>query len=126
MSDGWTVRDNVRGTVGIGREPWKSRQEAEKWVADEDRKRITRALKVTIESMEMDLNRLPSKPIDGNSYIMNLEAHANEVAYLNPTVARSIRVTMRDMEADMARRGEVGLVALKYYVENLKEDLKRI
>lgn len=30
---GWTVRDNVTGTVGIGRQPWATREDAEAWVA---------------------------------------------------------------------------------------------
>lgn len=31
---GFTVRDNVRGTVGIGRAPWVSKDDAEQWVRD--------------------------------------------------------------------------------------------
>lgn len=36
---GWTVRDNDRGTVGIGRQPWKSRSEAQAWV-DKEQERM--------------------------------------------------------------------------------------
>jgi hypothetical protein len=32
-SVGFTVRDNQRGTVGIGRAPWPTREEAEAWVS---------------------------------------------------------------------------------------------
>ena len=28
---GWTVRDNVRGTVGIGRKPWDNKADAQAW-----------------------------------------------------------------------------------------------
>ncbi len=29
---GYTVYDNVRNTVGVGRVPWKTKEEAEDWV----------------------------------------------------------------------------------------------
>lgn len=29
---GWTVRDNQRGTIGVGRAPWATREEAEAWI----------------------------------------------------------------------------------------------
>jgi hypothetical protein len=32
VTRGYTVRDNVSGTVGIGRQPWKTREEAQAWV----------------------------------------------------------------------------------------------
>lgn len=42
VSRGWTVRDNVNNTVGIGRVPWANRDEAQAW-ADEENERLTRA-----------------------------------------------------------------------------------
>jgi hypothetical protein len=33
---GYTVRDNVQGTVGIGRQPWQTRAEAQAWVDKEN------------------------------------------------------------------------------------------
>lgn len=35
-SVGWTVRDNRNGTVGIGRQPWKSKAQAQAWVDKEN------------------------------------------------------------------------------------------
>jgi hypothetical protein len=35
VTRGYTVRDNERGTVGIGRQPWKTREEAQAWVEKE-------------------------------------------------------------------------------------------
>lgn len=32
FSDGYTVRDNVSNTVGLGHVPWKTKVEAELWV----------------------------------------------------------------------------------------------
>lgn len=31
---GFTVRNKINGTVGIGRQPWKTREEAETWLKD--------------------------------------------------------------------------------------------
>ena len=31
---GWTIKDNQRGTVGIGRAPFKSEEEAEQYLLD--------------------------------------------------------------------------------------------
>jgi hypothetical protein len=31
---GWTVRDRETGTVGIGRQPWETKEAAEAWVAN--------------------------------------------------------------------------------------------
>ena len=42
VSRGWTVRDNVNNTVGIGRPPWANRDEAQAW-ADAENERLTRA-----------------------------------------------------------------------------------
>jgi hypothetical protein len=36
---GYTVRDNVSGTVGVGRQPWQTRDEAQAW-ADKEHKRL--------------------------------------------------------------------------------------
>jgi hypothetical protein len=36
---GWTVEDMKNGTVGIGRPPWKSKSEAQRW-ADEENERL--------------------------------------------------------------------------------------
>lgn len=36
---GWTVEDTKEGTVGIGRPPWKSKSEAQRW-ADEENERL--------------------------------------------------------------------------------------
>lgn len=36
---GWTVRDEERGTVGIGRQPWETKREAEEWVEQQEARR---------------------------------------------------------------------------------------
>lgn len=36
VTRGYTVRDNVQGTVGIGRQPWATRAEAQAWVDKEN------------------------------------------------------------------------------------------
>jgi hypothetical protein len=36
ITRGYTVRDNERGTVGIGRQPWPTRAEAQAWVDKEN------------------------------------------------------------------------------------------
>lgn len=33
VSRGYTVRNTSTGTVGVGRVPWKTREEAEAWIA---------------------------------------------------------------------------------------------
>lgn len=33
QTNGWTVRDNQRGTIGMSRPPWPTREEAEAWVS---------------------------------------------------------------------------------------------
>jgi hypothetical protein len=38
ITRGYTVRDNERGTVGIGRQPWQTRAEAQVWVDKENRR----------------------------------------------------------------------------------------
>jgi hypothetical protein len=35
---GYTVRDNVRGTVGIGRKPFETYNEAETWVYEQNKR----------------------------------------------------------------------------------------
>jgi hypothetical protein len=42
VSRGYTVRDNDRGTVGIGRQAWATRAEAQAWV-DKETKRLAEA-----------------------------------------------------------------------------------
>lgn len=42
VTRGWTVRDNVRGTVGICKPPWKTKEEAEAWVVETERKEAER------------------------------------------------------------------------------------
>ena len=42
ITRGYTVRDNERGTVGIGRQPWPTREEAQAWV-DEETARLEEA-----------------------------------------------------------------------------------
>ena len=39
VTRGYTVRDNERGTVGIGRQPWATRAEAQAWVDKETARR---------------------------------------------------------------------------------------
>ena len=39
VTRGYTVRDNVQGTVGIGKQPWPTRAEAQAW-ADKENKRL--------------------------------------------------------------------------------------
>ena len=39
VTRGYTIRDNMSGTVGIGRQPWKTRAEAQAW-ADKENKRL--------------------------------------------------------------------------------------
>ena len=36
VTRGYTVRDNVSGTVGIGRVPWQTREEAQSWANKEN------------------------------------------------------------------------------------------
>lgn len=36
QSAGWTVRDNKNGTVGIGRLPWPTKEEAQTWANKEN------------------------------------------------------------------------------------------
>lgn len=38
---GWTVRNNHNGTVGIGRRPWDTREEAQEWVDADTARRDT-------------------------------------------------------------------------------------
>jgi hypothetical protein len=33
VEDGWTVQNPYNGEVGVGRPPWKTREEAEAWAA---------------------------------------------------------------------------------------------
>lgn len=42
VTRGYTVRDNDRGTVGIGRQPWTTRAEAQAWV-DKEQARLAEA-----------------------------------------------------------------------------------
>jgi hypothetical protein len=39
VTRGYTMRDNVNGTIGSGRQPWKTRAEAQEWV-DKANKRV--------------------------------------------------------------------------------------
>lgn len=45
---GFTVRDNRRNTVGIGRKPWETREEAEAWVAAEHARLASLGCSVTV------------------------------------------------------------------------------
>jgi hypothetical protein len=42
VTRGYTVRDNVSGTVGVGRQPWKTREEAQAWI-DKQEARLAEA-----------------------------------------------------------------------------------
>ena len=69
---GYTVRDNVSGTIGIGRVPWETLAEAQKW-ADKENARLAeiQGRSSSFESTMAEANRIasqrkrPKKPTAG-------------------------------------------------------------
>lgn len=60
VTRGYTVRDNVSGTVGIGRQPWQTRSEAQVW-ADKENRRLdelaaTREAKKSPERLQREID----------------------------------------------------------------------
>ena len=90
---------------------------------------VIRSFKVTISEMETDPDYRNKTPLDSRAaepYVSNLAAHVKEIKGLDSDVARSIGVTLGDMEADIRRRGEIEPRSFGYYIENLQGDLSRL
>lgn len=65
VSRGWTVRDNVNGTVGIGRPPWANRDVAQAW-ADAENERLTRLRPVHGRALHHHHPRAPHLESEGS------------------------------------------------------------
>src|SRR5512135_592608 len=65
VTRGYTVRDNDRGTVGIGRQPWATRAEAQAWVDKEEARlaEIAAARRKTPAQLQREIDEaLAQKP----------------------------------------------------------------
>ena len=64
VTRGYTVRDNVQGTVGIGRQPWATRAEAQEWV---DKANTRLADLARSRGAQGHATKKTSKPLGGES-----------------------------------------------------------
>ncbi len=98
-------------------------------VAERSPEAVVRSLRITIDDMDTDSDYRRGVALDprgAKNYMGNLSAHVSEIKKLNPGVARSIGVTLGDMQADLRRRGEIEPKSFGYYIENLRADLLRL